>query len=67
VFHGLPSQKVKAQTTTIVTSELVAMATTDGGGDATVIPATVKTRMRTDSAASQNFFATESLAPDKKR
>jgi hypothetical protein len=50
----------------IVTSELAAMATTDGGGGATVIPATVKTRMRTDSAASQNFFATDRLAPDKK-
>jgi hypothetical protein len=51
----------------IVTNELAAMAATDGGGGATVIPAMVKARTRSDSAESQRFFARDRLAPDTKR
>ena len=51
----------------IMTSELTAIAITEGGGGTTVIPTMVKTRMRSVNAISPNFFARDRLAPDTKR
>lgn len=46
-----------------VTSELPAMAAIEGGGDAKVIPATVKASNRMHSALSPSFFARDRSAP----
>ena len=64
---SLPSQHASAQTTVIVTSELAAMATAEGGGGATIMPTTVKARMRRESTESQSFFARDRLVPDTKK
>ncbi len=59
----MPSQHAIAQTTMIVARELPAMAATEGGGGATVMPAMVKPSMRMHSAPNPSFLPVDKLAP----
>jgi len=51
----------------IVTKELAAIATTEGGRGATVMPSTVKPTIRRETTESQNFFVRDRLARETKR
>ena len=63
----LPSQPARPQTAAIVINDVTAMADTEGGGGATVMPATVEARTMRHSIVNPGFLGRDRLAPDRKR
>ena len=51
----------------MVTKEVAAMAVTEGGGGATVMPIAVKPKTRRDNTEIQSFLGLDNAAPDTKR